>query len=248
MSPTPEHEFLLAKVVAPSSQSSRWLRLDRGRKEKATTLPNMSSSIFPANDTVRVAAQATLLLHPPSSRMSSLQYDAPSEPSLADFRCLLRLVSMMSPEYKLWQEQCYWFCDSIMVIMKEQFPTELVLEAAHNRRGTFKKIVHMPSNTAAMTNIQRAFKSNLASNVNLLRAHSNHPPPMTPPRSQPQGSAGDREAIAGSYSQSPGQSANMSYSPYSPAGFFGQQNPQPMPVASLYQGPPVVQNASGPYP
>ena len=75
-----------------------------------------------------------------------------------------------------------------------------------------------------------------------------NPPPMTPPRSQLQGSAGDWNPMAGSsYSQS-SQSANGSYPPLPPAGFFGQQNPQPMPVAPPYQGPGGVQNALGPYP
>ena len=55
-----------------------------------------------------------------------------------------------------------------MVIMEGQFSTELVLEAAHKRRGKFKKFVQMPSNSAAMTRIQRAYKSNLASNANLV--------------------------------------------------------------------------------
>ena len=164
LSPTPEHEFLLAKVVDPGPQSYRWLRIDRNRQERATSLLNMSSSVFPADDTVLVAGQATPLLRPPASRMCSLQYDAPSGPSLADFRRLLHLVNTMSPDYKLWQEQCYWFCNSIMVIMEGQFPTELVLEAAYKRRGKFKKVVHMPSNAAAMTSIQSAFRSNLTSN------------------------------------------------------------------------------------
>ena len=162
----PEHEFLLVKVVGHSPQSTCWLRLDRSRQDKAKSLPNKSSSIFPANDTVSVAEKATSLLHPPSSssRMCSLQYNVPSEPSLADFRYLLRLIHNMSPEYKLWQEQCYWFCNSIMVIMERQFPTELVLEEAHRRRGKFKKIV-LPSNADSMTKIQTAFKSELAKNA-----------------------------------------------------------------------------------
>ena len=184
----PEHEFLLAKVVDHSSQSTRWLRLDRSRQEKAKSPLNKSSSVFPANDTVCVANQAGSLLHPPSSRMSSLQYNynAPSEPSLADLRCLLRLIHKMSPDYKLWQEQCYWFCNSIMVIMKEQFSAELVLEAEHNRRGKFKNIVRMPSNADSMTKIQTAFKSDLATNANLLRAPSK-PSSQTPtqPPTQP---------------------------------------------------------------
>ena len=121
----------------------------------------MISSIYPARDTVSVAAKMTPLLQSPSFRMSSLQYDAPSGPSLADFCCLLRIFHEMSPEYKLWQEQCYWFCNSIMVIMQGQFPTELVLEATHKRRGNFMNIVPMPSNAATMTKIQKAFESNL---------------------------------------------------------------------------------------
>ena len=52
-----------------------------------------------------------------------------------------------------------------MVIMEEQFPAELLREVAYNRIGKFKKIVHMPSNASAMTDIQRAFKSYLASNA-----------------------------------------------------------------------------------
>ena len=157
----------MAKVVGSSPQNTHWLRIDRSRQEIATSLLNGSSSKSPAKDTVYVAANFTPLIHTPSSRMPSLQYDAPNEPSLADFRCLLRLVNTMSPEYKLWQEQCYWFCNSIMDIMKGQFSTELVREAAYNRRGKFKKAVRLPSNAKAMANIQRAFESNLASNAML---------------------------------------------------------------------------------
>jgi hypothetical protein len=74
------------------------------------------------------------------------------------------------------------------------------------------------------------------------------PPPMTPPRSQLQGStrAGDWNALGGSYSHS-GQSANGSYFPHPPTGFC-EQNPRPMPAASQHQGPAGVQDALGPYP
>ena len=142
----------------------------------------MSSSIFPAKDSVQVAEKTTSLLRPPTSsyRMCSLQYDAPNEPSLAEFRILLHLVSTMSPNYQLWQEQCYWFCNSIMVIMEKQFPPrELVQDAAYNRKGKIKNLVRLPSNASMMTNIQRAFESSLASNAHLLKAHGN--PPNRPP-------------------------------------------------------------------
>jgi len=67
-----------------------------------------------------------------------------------------------------------------------------------------------------------------------------NPPPMSPPRSQFQGSVGgDWNAMAGSSSY-PGQSANGSYSPHPPAGFF-EQNPRAMPTASPYRGPAGVQ-------
>jgi hypothetical protein len=76
-----------------------------------------------------------------------------------------------------------------------------------------------------------------------------NPPSMTPPRSQLQGSAGDWNAMAGSsrYSHS-GQSANGSYSPPPPAGFFCQQNLRPMTAASPHQGPAGVQDALRPHP
>jgi hypothetical protein len=71
--------------------------------------------------------------------------------------------------------------------------------------------------------------------------------PMTLPRSQLQGSAGDWNALRGSCSHS-GQSANGSYTPHPPGGFFCEQNLRPMPAASPYQGPAGVQDALGPYP
>lgn len=67
---------------------------------------------------------------------------------------------------------------------------------------------------------------------------------MTQPRSpsQPQGSAGDWNVLGGSHS---GQSANGSYFPHPPFGFFCEQNLRPMPMASPYQ---VPAGALGPYP
>ena len=155
----------MAKIVDPRTQSSRWLRLERSREKKATSLFNKSSSIFPAKDTACVARQLTPLLHPPPSHLCFLQYDALSEPSIADIRRLLHLVHTMSPDYKLWQQQCYWFCNSIMTIIQGQFPTELIRDAAHERKGKFKKI-NVPTDTAAMANLQREF-------ANLLGAPSN---------------------------------------------------------------------------
>jgi hypothetical protein len=73
-----------------------------------------------------------------------------------------------------------------------------------------------------------------------------NPPPMTPSRSQLQGSAGDWNVIGGSYSH-PGQSANGSYSSHPPAGFLCQENPRHMTAAPPPQGPAGVQPASGLY-
>ena len=74
-----------------------------------------------------------------------------------------------------------------------------------------------------------------------------NPPPMTPPRSHIQGSAGgDWNVMGGSHPHS-GQSANGSYSPHPPAGFYCQI-PRPMPAAAPYRGPAGVQGPSGQYP
>ena len=59
--------------------------------------------------------------------------------------------------------------------MERQFPTELMLEAAHKHKGKYKKILYIPTNEEAMSNIQKSFESNMASNPIMLRA-LNSPP------------------------------------------------------------------------
>jgi hypothetical protein len=74
-----------------------------------------SSSILPALDTVRIAASIQMLTagmnRGESYRVTSLTVPNTSPLHLRDLCLILNLFPTFSPDYKLREEQCYWFCN-----------------------------------------------------------------------------------------------------------------------------------------
>ncbi|KAF9519112.1 hypothetical protein BS47DRAFT_1388524 [Hydnum rufescens UP504] len=99
-----------------------WLRLDRGSKPEGST-PRTSISRFTACDSATISSTEV--------QLRGLRLEIKAEvvfpvdgPTAGDLRKLLNILSQESPEYRLWGENCKWFCSIVQESLTDFYSGE----------------------------------------------------------------------------------------------------------------------------
>lgn len=105
-------------------------------------LAQTSTSILPALDMVRVSSskdQLTLGMgRGPSIPVVTLPFSSGTTFALRELCLILSFFPTFSPEYKLKEEQCYWFCDVVLSTVRASCKDiPIVKEKGFNRAGKF---------------------------------------------------------------------------------------------------------------
>ncbi|KAF9511549.1 hypothetical protein BS47DRAFT_1171540 [Hydnum rufescens UP504] len=103
-----KHEFLLLKVERPDDGKTVWLRLDRRVHENARAV-NAVFSPVPSGDTVRICSYVSRLFDASRSQVQ-VETEFAIPPLLQRLGNLLTILMEDSPDYKLYSENCYFFC------------------------------------------------------------------------------------------------------------------------------------------
>ncbi|KAF9502826.1 hypothetical protein BS47DRAFT_1403058 [Hydnum rufescens UP504] len=107
------HQFLLLKIgMMPEDGDAMWLRLERGPKPENST-PRSSVSRFTPCDSATISSIETQLLRGLRLEMKAEVVFPIDGPTAGDLRKLLNILSQESPEYRLWGENCKWFCSVV---------------------------------------------------------------------------------------------------------------------------------------
>ncbi|KAF9519078.1 hypothetical protein BS47DRAFT_125247 [Hydnum rufescens UP504] len=119
------HQFLLLKIaMMPDGEEAIWLRLDRGPKLEDST-PRSSVSRFTPCDSATISSTEAQLLHGLHLEMKAEVVFPVDGPTAGDLRELLNILSQESPEYRLWGENCKWFCSVVQESLTHFYSGEL---------------------------------------------------------------------------------------------------------------------------
>jgi hypothetical protein len=142
-----EHEFLL--VFVNHKQRQCVLRLERSTpsRQRRSFLQKMrqtSLSILPALDTVRISLSWEKLTlgmgHGPIIPVVTLPFSPKTLFSLQELSVILSFFPTFSPQYKLKEEQCYWFCNVVLSTVHAVCEgVSIVEEKGFKQAGKFHK-------------------------------------------------------------------------------------------------------------
>lgn len=142
-----EHEFLL--VFVTHAQKQCVLRLERSalpqqKRSFLQKLAQTSSGFPPALDMVRISSSSEQLTsgmdRGPSIPVLRLPFLTYAPFALRELCLILSFFPAFSPQYKLRQEQCYWFCDVVVSTVREACNgVSIVKEEGFKRAGKFGK-------------------------------------------------------------------------------------------------------------
>ncbi|KAF9519109.1 hypothetical protein BS47DRAFT_1379614 [Hydnum rufescens UP504] len=119
------HEFLVLKIgMMLDDGEAVWLRLDRGPKLENST-PKSSVSRFTPCDSATIASTEAELLRGLRLEMKAEVVFPVDGPTAGDLRTLLNILSQESPEYRLWGENCKWFCSVVQESLTHFYSGEL---------------------------------------------------------------------------------------------------------------------------
>ncbi|KAF9519099.1 hypothetical protein BS47DRAFT_1337674 [Hydnum rufescens UP504] len=113
------HQFLVLKIG-----EAIWLRLDRGPKPENST-PRSSVSRFTPCDSATISSSEEQLLRGLRLEMKAEVVFPVDGPTAGDLRKLLTILSQESPEYRLWGENCKWFCSVVQENLTHFYSGEL---------------------------------------------------------------------------------------------------------------------------
>jgi hypothetical protein len=110
-------------VSVNHAQKKQFLGLERS--DRARSRPSFieftlqtSSSMLPALETAKIAASIQMLtsgmMRGKPYRVASLPVPKSTPLTLQDLCLILILFPTFSPDYKLREEQCYWFCNVVL--------------------------------------------------------------------------------------------------------------------------------------
>lgn len=133
-----QHEFLIFQVCKPED-ATFWIRVERSPREQARRTEGWrrawrgSPSIAEAKDTIKICSNRSALFPAASSTsqpytLVRLQYDEADAPHLKQLCALLNSIAYAYPDCGLPEGQCYWFCSSIIEIIRGNFPRGLFLQ------------------------------------------------------------------------------------------------------------------------
>jgi hypothetical protein len=131
-----KHEFLIVEFDAPGGQEV-YLRLERAAARNVTgdfTIWSISS-IFPPDDTARVALNSERLI---SGEESDVKAEASFQRGLVTLSTLNALLSSfieVSKNYSLTKENCWFFCSVVLQILCERFPHRIEGSYGHETLG-----------------------------------------------------------------------------------------------------------------
>ncbi|KAF8305095.1 hypothetical protein DL93DRAFT_2102203 [Clavulina sp. PMI_390] len=104
------HRFVLLELRRPNRRNA-WLRLDRRRGKNVSILKFLIvSGITAANDRAQLATEKSSLIED-SLRENRQEFQHP--PSLLELARLLRIVTEEILKYRIWPENCWFFCSLI---------------------------------------------------------------------------------------------------------------------------------------
>jgi len=107
------HEFLLLEVeIKTPGRRTLWLRLDRRSHRDATTSQLISSNSASA-DTATVCEGIDAALFDNTRHRVEVETTFANPPPLEMLCSLLSVLTQESPKYKLFPENCYFFCSVI---------------------------------------------------------------------------------------------------------------------------------------
>jgi hypothetical protein len=131
------HEFLLLEAEILTGRVI-WLRLERAAKrDHASDFTLVSfSSRFPSDDTARLAGNPTKLMQQESEVKAVIHFTQPKDVSLGVLRLLLTALMKESKEYVLWQENCFFFCSTVLELLCEKFPHRMQGAYGNKNLGT----------------------------------------------------------------------------------------------------------------
>ncbi|KAF9505201.1 hypothetical protein BS47DRAFT_1354207 [Hydnum rufescens UP504] len=119
------HQFIVLKIgMMPDDGEAIWLRLDRGPKPENST-PRSSVSRFTPCDSATISSSEAQLLRGPRLEMKAEVVFPVDAPTAGDLRELLHILSQESPEYRLWGENCKWFCSVVQENLTHFYSGEL---------------------------------------------------------------------------------------------------------------------------
>jgi hypothetical protein len=143
-----EHEFLI--VFVTHARKECVLRLERStpprqRRSFFQKLTQTSSSILPALDMVRIFSSSDRLTsgmdRGPSIPVLRLPFLSQTPFALRELCLILSFFPAFSPQYKLREEQCYWFCDVVVSTVCAACEGALIVkEKGFKRAGKFGKL------------------------------------------------------------------------------------------------------------
>jgi len=103
------HRYLLVKVRERWGRKHMWIRLDRRAQYESLVKFAMASSVAPAKDTANISTSETSLYgDEPSEEEARMTFGV--APTLEQLAALLRVISEESAQYKLWPDNCWFFC------------------------------------------------------------------------------------------------------------------------------------------
>jgi hypothetical protein len=131
-----EHEFLVVRAIHNESRAAVILATDRSPKlvdegssgRKLDGIAIASSSVVQAFDRVILSydgKQHSVIHHFPSyDILCTLHYDPSlASPTLLQLSVILDVISKHTPEYSLYESQCYWFAGAAWDALECLFPT-----------------------------------------------------------------------------------------------------------------------------
>ncbi|KAF9519108.1 hypothetical protein BS47DRAFT_1337681 [Hydnum rufescens UP504] len=119
------HQFIVLKIGMISDDGEAiWLRLDRGPKPDGSTSRTLISR-FTTCDSATIAPTEAQLLCGLRLEIKAEVVFPVDGPTAGDLRKLLNILSQESPEYRLWGENCKWFCSVVQESLTHFYSGEL---------------------------------------------------------------------------------------------------------------------------
>ncbi|KAG2071163.1 hypothetical protein BDR04DRAFT_989662, partial [Suillus decipiens] len=144
-----KHEFLLFYFRHWTGSSAeavvcadRTVERGNGSKQSSDIIISPSSKETAATDRVYLlGSQDSAIQHLDNAgryrTLCTLKFLPPSAPSALHVAAILCLVHQQAPAYNLYENQCYWYADSVWMSLKRIFPRNEESCRDHNARNDY---------------------------------------------------------------------------------------------------------------
>ena len=145
-----QHEFLIVKIRHPTNHTAV-LCTDRSPKpmerrsdisgEKLDGVSLISSAQVPANDRVMLSRNGEDVkltkIFQPFQRLQSMSFPGSTGPTVTQFAVLVSVVSAHTPNYDLYESQCYWFAGVTWDALRDLFGGHVQAASTNLRRSSY---------------------------------------------------------------------------------------------------------------